>query len=55
MIKLTSDSPEFGLTVADGDRIAQAMIIPAPQISFVEVEELSDTIRGEGGFGSSGK
>ncbi len=38
-----------------GDRIAQIMIIPYPPINFVEVEELSDSERGEGGFGSTGK
>lgn len=38
-----------------GDRVAQMIIIPYPQINFVEVEELSSTERGEGGFGSSGK
>ena len=38
-----------------GDRIAQIIIIPYPQITFVEVDELSITERGEGGFGSTGK
>ena len=38
-----------------GDRIAQIMIIPHPPIEFQEVDELSDTERGEGGFGSTGK
>jgi dUTP pyrophosphatase len=38
-----------------GDRVAQMIIIPYPQINFIEVEELSDTERGTGGFGSSGK
>ena len=38
-----------------GDRIAQIMIIPHPPIEFEEVDELSDTERGEGGFGSTGK
>jgi dUTP pyrophosphatase len=38
-----------------GERGAQIMIIPYPQIKFVETEQLSDTQRGEGGFGSSGK
>lgn len=37
-----------------GDRIAQAMIVDAPHVKFVEVDELSDTKRGEGGFGSTG-
>jgi dUTPase len=31
------------------------MIIPHPQIEFNEVNELSDTQRGDGGFGSTGK
>jgi dUTP pyrophosphatase len=38
-----------------GDRIAQIMIIPHPEIQFEEATELSDTERGEGGFGSTGK
>jgi dUTP pyrophosphatase len=38
-----------------GDRIAQIIIVPYPQIEFMEVEELSDSERGEGGFGSTGK
>lgn len=37
-----------------GDRIAQIIIIPHPQIQFEEVKELSDTQRGKGGFGSTG-
>lgn len=38
-----------------GDRVGQIMIIPYPQVQFVEVDELSETERGEGGFGSTGK
>jgi dUTP pyrophosphatase len=38
-----------------GDRIAQIMIIPHPPIEFKEVNDLSETERGEGGFGSTGK
>ena len=38
-----------------GDRIAQIMIIPHPEIEFEEVDDLSDTERGDGGFGSTGK
>ena len=38
-----------------GDRIAQIMIIPHPDIQFEEADELSDTERGDGGFGSTGK
>ena len=40
---------------AVGDRGAQIMIIPHPPIEFEEADELSDTERGEGGFGSTGK
>jgi len=38
-----------------GDRIGQIMIVPYPKIEFNEVEELSETARGTGGFGSTGK
>lgn len=38
-----------------GDRVAQAMILPIPDIEFEEVEELAATARGDGGFGSTGK
>lgn len=37
-----------------GDRIAQIIILPFPKITFVEVDELTQTDRGEGGFGSTG-
>ena len=38
-----------------GDSIGQLIIIPYPYIEFVEAEELSDSERGEGGYGSSGR
>jgi len=38
-----------------GERIAQIIIMPYPKVNFVEVEELSETERGEGGHGSTGK
>lgn len=38
-----------------GDKIAQMIILPYPAIEFMEVEELSNTERGTGGFGSTGK
>ena len=38
-----------------GDRICQIMIIPHPIVDLIEVDELSETERGEGGFGSTGK
>ncbi len=42
-------------TVAPGERIAQLIITPVLTPAYDEVEELSDTQRGEGGFGSTGK
>jgi dUTP pyrophosphatase len=41
--------------VGRGDRIAQMVVKPVPTTVFMEVDELSDSIRGETGFGSSGR
>lgn len=41
--------------VAPGDRIAQLVLARCPQADFFVAEKLSDTERGEGGFGSTGK
>lgn len=38
-----------------GERIGQIIILPYPQIAFVETDKLSATCRGEGGYGSTGK
>jgi dUTP pyrophosphatase len=40
--------------VTPGDRIAQLVVKPVTQAEFALVEELEDTVRGEGGFGSTG-
>lgn len=37
-----------------GDRVGQLIILPYPQIEPIEVDELSETTRGTGGFGSTG-
>ncbi len=42
------------IVVFEGDKIAQAIIAEVPEVKLVGVEALSDTQRGEGGFGSSG-
>lgn len=42
-------------TVTHGDRIAQLVVTPVFTPGFVEAEELSDTVRGGGGFGSTGR
>ena len=38
-----------------GDRICQLVVVPIPQVEYVEVTELSGTGRGTGGYGSTGK
>ena len=38
----------------EGDRVGQLIIMPVPNFNCVEVEELTETSRGEGGFGSTG-
>jgi dUTP pyrophosphatase len=47
-----SGSPQ---TVEPGERIAQVVVTPVLAVSFCEAEELEDTLRGAGGFGSTGK
>ena len=42
-------------TVENGDRIAQLVILPFMAADFVQTDELDDTSRGSGGFGSTGK
>ena len=42
-------------TVSHGERIAQLVITPVLTPSYVQTEALSDTVRAEGGFGSTGK
>ena len=41
-------------TVRNGDRIAQLVFTPVVRVEFTDVKELSETVRGEGGFGSTG-
>ncbi|MGL4616415.1 MAG: dUTP diphosphatase [Shewanella sp.] len=56
MVKLTRDDGCIhALEYKRGDRIAQAMLIPVPVVEFEEVDDVEDTERGDGGFGSSGK
>lgn len=38
-----------------GDRIGQIIIMPYPKVTFIEVDELGESERGDGGFGSSDK
>ena len=41
--------------INNGDRIAQMILAPVVKIEFEEINDLPETIRGEGGFGSTGK
>lgn len=52
-VKLTNDGAH-PFEVQAGDRIAQAMLINVEQVRMMIVNELSETERGEGGFGSTG-
>jgi dUTP pyrophosphatase len=42
-------------TVERGTRIAQMLIVPVPRVRWEEVAELPETVRGEGGFGHTGR
>lgn len=54
LVALTSDHRNGDLEINVGDRIAQALLMPAPQWDLVEVTELSETVRGAKGYGSTG-
>ena len=45
---------EEDFTIRRGDRIAQLVIAPVTQAQWTEVESLDETVRGAGGFGSTG-
>jgi len=45
---------EEDFTIRRGDRVAQLVIAPVTQAQWSEVESLDETVRGEGGFGSTG-
>ena len=53
-VALHNDS-EVVRVVTPGQKIAQLVVVPFLTVEFEEVEELSDTVRGVGGFGSTGK
>ncbi len=53
-VALVNNSDE-DFIIQRGDRIAQMVLMKVERQEVVEVDELSDTVRGEGGFGSTGK
>lgn len=54
MVPLHNSSPVCA-EIAPGERVAQLVILPYAAASFIETDDISDTVRGEGGFGSTGK
>ncbi len=46
---------EVARTITPGQKVAQMVVVPFLAVEFEEVSELSDTVRGTGGFGSTGK
>ena len=53
-VALHNDS-EVVRTVVPGQKVAQMVVVPFLAVEFEEVAELSDTVRGVGGFGSTGR
>ncbi|MGI9576593.1 MAG: dUTP diphosphatase [Microthrixaceae bacterium] len=53
-VLLINTDPETDFEITKGERIAQLVIQAVEQPEFVEVDELDDTERGEGGFGHTG-
>jgi dUTP pyrophosphatase len=53
-VVLLNTDPEQPFTVEPGMRIAQLLVVPALVVDVVEVGDLTETLRGESGFGSSG-
>ncbi len=54
IVALHNDSVS-DMTVANGDRIAQLVVMPYLSVEFNETDELDETLRGTAGFGSTGK
>ena len=54
LIVAIHNDTDFAQDIAEGERIAQIVIMPYLSVEFTEVEHLSSTVRGEGGFGSTG-
>lgn len=54
MVPLINHDPSVSVRIARGDRIAQLVVQRFTTATLVEVDELPDGVRGEGGFGSTG-
>ncbi|HEY5111313.1 MAG TPA: dUTP diphosphatase [Acidimicrobiales bacterium] len=54
-VALVNLDPEHDYHVEKGDRIAQLVVVPLATSNFLVVDELPSAVRGDGGFGSSGR
>ena len=54
-VLLVNTDPDHDYAIARGDRIAQLVVQRVEQVAFRAVDELPDTSRGGGGFGSTGR
>ena len=54
-IVLINLDPSHPIEIARGDRVAQLVIVPVASVDVREVDTLPESVRGEGGFGSSGR
>jgi dUTP pyrophosphatase len=55
MLAVPTTETWAAMALSPGDRIAQALLLPVVELEVQEVEALSETQRGSGGFGSSGR
>lgn len=53
-VSLLNTDTEHSYDVSVGDRIAQVIIMPVTRANFLPVDVLPESVRGEGGFGSTG-
>lgn len=53
-VALLNTDREHAFDIAPGDRIAQLIVMPVTRAAFIPVDDLPDSVRGAGGFGSTG-
>lgn len=53
-VTLLNTDPDQSVHLRAGDRVAQLLVLPVPEVRFIEVERLPGSDRGGGGFGSTG-
>ncbi|MCU1527766.1 MAG: deoxyuridine 5-triphosphate nucleotidohydrolase [Frondihabitans sp.] len=53
-VTLLNTDPSLDYEIQTGDKIAQLIVMPVVRATFIPVEKLPESLRGEGGFGSTG-